>query len=88
MLGTINQLDRVGGAALGGVVLAIGGFSAVGFFCLIVALLSAAVLQIGMNSNRPADYISLGSTQNFGHILEPNSRLEYIPVAYLNYSME
>ena len=53
MLGTINQLGRVGGVALGGVVLAIGGFSAVGFFCLIVALLSAAVLQIGMNSNRP-----------------------------------
>ena len=55
MLGIINQLGRVGGAALGGVVLAIGGFSAVGFFCLIVALLSAAVLQIGVNGNRPAD---------------------------------
>ena len=47
MLGVSNQL--------GGVVLAIGGFSAVGFFCLVVALLSAAALQVGMNGNRPAD---------------------------------
>ena len=47
MLGVSNQL--------GGVVLAIGDFSAVGFFCLVVALLSAAALQVGMNGNRPAD---------------------------------
>jgi len=42
-----NQLD--------GVVLAIGGFSAVGVFCLIVALLSEAVLQVGKSGNRAAD---------------------------------
>ena len=39
----------------GGVVLAIGGFSAVGVFCLIVALLSEAVLQVGKSGNRAAD---------------------------------
>ncbi len=55
MLGASNQLGGVGGAAIGGAVLALGGFSAVGFFCLISTLLSATVLQTGMSDRRLAD---------------------------------
>ena len=55
MLGASNQLGGVGGAALGGAVLALGGFSTVGFFCLIVTLLSATVLQISMSGHRPVN---------------------------------
>jgi len=44
-----------GSNRLDGVVLAIGGFSAVGVFCLIVVLLSEAVLQVGKSGNRAAD---------------------------------
>ncbi len=55
MLGASNQLGGVGGAALGGAVLALGGFSTVGFFCLGAALLSAMVLQIGMTGHKTAD---------------------------------
>jgi len=55
MLGASNQFGGVGGAALGGVFLALGGFSTVGFFCLIVALLSAIVLQIGMSGHKASE---------------------------------
>lgn len=55
MLGASNQIGGVGGAALGGAFLALGGFSTVGFFCLGVVLLSAVVLQFGMNPTRPSD---------------------------------
>ena len=55
MLGASNQLGGVGGAAIGGAVLALGGFSAVGFFCLISTLLSATVLQTGMSDRGLAD---------------------------------
>jgi predicted MFS family arabinose efflux permease len=55
MLGASNQMGGVGGAALGGVVLALGGFSAVGFLCLGVALVSAIVLQFGMSARKPSD---------------------------------
>ena len=55
MLGASNQMGGVGGAALGGAVLALGGFSAVGFLCLGVALVSAIVLQFGMSARKPSD---------------------------------
>ena len=60
MLGASNQLGGVGGAAFGGAVLALGGFSTVGFFCLIAAILSAAVLQVCMNGSKPVDQRSPG----------------------------
>ena len=55
MLGASNQMGGVGGAALGGAVLALGGFSAVGFLCLGVVLVSAVVLQFGMSGRKPSD---------------------------------
>ena len=54
MLGASNQLGGVGGAALGGVVLALGGFSAVGFFCLGATAVSALVLQFTMSRGNPS----------------------------------
>ena len=53
MLGASNQMGGVGGAALGGAFLALGGFSAVGFFCLGTVLLSVVVLQFGMSDRKP-----------------------------------
>ena len=50
MLGASNQMGGVGGAALGGAFLALGGFSTVGFFCLGAVLLSAVVLHFGMGA--------------------------------------
>lgn len=47
LLATSNQLGIVGGASLGGVVLAIGGFPLVGLFCL-AASAAAAVVVIGV----------------------------------------
>ncbi|HCP23345.1 MAG TPA: hypothetical protein DIT90_04370 [Dehalococcoidia bacterium] len=55
MLGSSNQMGGLGGAALGGAVLALGGFSAVGFFCLAVTAISALILLFGMGKRRPAD---------------------------------
>ena len=52
MLGASNQMGGVGGAALGGAFLALGGFSTIGFFCLGAVLLSAVVLQFGMSPSR------------------------------------
>ena len=53
MLGASNQMGGVGGAALGGAFLALGGFSTVGFFCLGTLLLSVIVLQFGMGGRKP-----------------------------------
>jgi len=39
-----NQLGAVGGASLGGVMLALGSFPLVGMFCLVTAALAAGVL--------------------------------------------
>ncbi|MDA1127599.1 MAG: MFS transporter [Chloroflexi bacterium] len=55
MLGASNQLGGVAGASLGGVVLALGGFSAVGFFCLGATVVSAVVLQFTMGDRKPQD---------------------------------
>jgi len=55
MLGASNQLGGVGGAALGGAFLALGGFSTVGFFCLGAILVSVLVLHFGMNNQKATD---------------------------------
>ena len=55
MLGASNQLGGVGGAALGGAFLALGGFSTVGFFCFGALLLSTVVLQFGMGARKPPE---------------------------------
>ena len=52
MLGASNQLGGVGGAALGGAFLALGGFSTVGFFCLATVLISTIVMQYGMGTRK------------------------------------
>ena len=41
-----NQLGVFGGTALGGLMLAWGGFPRVGFFCLAVTVLAAAVIHL------------------------------------------
>jgi MFS family permease len=41
-----NQLGAFGGPALGGLLLALGGFPWVGLFCLGVAVLAAVVIQL------------------------------------------
>jgi len=41
-----NQLGVFGGAALGGLMLALGGFPGVGLFCLGVAVIAAGVLRL------------------------------------------
>jgi len=55
MLGASNQLGGVGGVALGGAFLALGGFSTVGFFCFGALLLSTVVLQFGMGARKPPE---------------------------------
>ncbi len=55
MLGASNQLGGVGGAALGGAFLALGGFSTVGFFSFGALLLSTVVLQFGMGTRKPSE---------------------------------
>ena len=55
MLGASNQLGGVGGAALGGAFLALGGFSTVGFFSFGALLLSTVVLQFGMGARKPLE---------------------------------
>ena len=55
MLGASNQLGGVAGASLGGAVLALGGFSAVGFLCLGAAGISALVLQFTMGDRKPSN---------------------------------
>jgi predicted MFS family arabinose efflux permease len=47
LLATSNQLGVIGGASVGGLVLALGGFSLVGVFCLGAAT-AAAVVVIGL----------------------------------------
>ena len=44
MLATSNQLGATTGASIGGVVLAVGGFSLVGLFCLGAAIIAALVI--------------------------------------------
>jgi predicted MFS family arabinose efflux permease len=44
MLATSNQLGAMTGASVGGVVLAFGGFSLVGLFCLGAAVVAALVI--------------------------------------------
>jgi MFS transporter, DHA1 family, chloramphenicol resistance protein len=41
-----NQMGAFGGPALGGVLLALGGFALVGFFCLGVSVLAAVVIRL------------------------------------------
>jgi len=41
-----NQLGVFGGASLGGLMLALGGFPLVGLFCLVVAVLAAVVIRL------------------------------------------
>ena len=45
MFAVSNQLGIFGGASLGGLMLALGGFPLLGLFCLAVALIAAAVLR-------------------------------------------
>ena len=44
LLATSNQLGAMTGASIGGVVLAFGGFSLVGLFCLCAAVIAALVI--------------------------------------------
>jgi predicted MFS family arabinose efflux permease len=51
MFGTSNQLGGVLGASAGGLMLSLGGFPAVGFFCLAAAGLSATVVRLKMRDS-------------------------------------
>lgn len=52
LLATSNQLGVIGGGAVGGLVLALGGFVAVGLFCAASAAI-AAVIVIGIDLRLP-----------------------------------
>ena len=51
MFGTSNQLGGVLGASAGGLMLSLGGFPAVGLFCLAATGLSAAVIRVKMRDS-------------------------------------
>ena len=53
LLATSNQLGVIGGGAVGGLVLALGGFVAVGLFCAASAV-TAAVIVIGIGLRSPS----------------------------------
>ena len=53
LLGGSNQAGGVGGAALGGVLLAATGFPGVGYLCLGAAVFSAVVIALFMRRPRP-----------------------------------
>jgi len=46
MMGASNRMGGFAGSALGGAFLAMGGFSAVGIFCLVAVVISALVMQL------------------------------------------
>jgi predicted MFS family arabinose efflux permease len=48
MMGASNRMGGVVGAAMGGAFLAIGGFSAIGIFCLATVIFSALVMRLAM----------------------------------------
>ena len=48
MIGGSNRLGGVIGSSLGGAFLAVGGFSAVGIFCLVTVVISALIMQLFM----------------------------------------
>jgi predicted MFS family arabinose efflux permease len=48
MMGGSNRLGGVIGSSLGGAFLAVGGFSAVGIFCLVTVVISALIMQLFM----------------------------------------
>jgi len=48
---TSNQLGAVGGSAIGGLALALGGFSMVGVFCLAAAFVAATVLRFKVHES-------------------------------------
>ena len=47
-MGASNRMGGVVGAAMGGAFLAIGGFSAIGIFCLATVIFSALVTRLAM----------------------------------------
>ncbi len=53
LLGASNQSGGVGGAAIGGVLLAASGFPGVGYLCLGATAFSALVIALFMRQNRP-----------------------------------
>ena len=55
-----NQLGAVEGSAIGGLALAVGGFSMVGVFCLAVAAVAATVLRFKVQES-PEFSRALGS---------------------------
>jgi predicted MFS family arabinose efflux permease len=54
MMGGSNRLGGVVGAAAGGAFLAIGGFAAVGIFCLVVVIFSSTVMRLFMREPEQA----------------------------------
>ena len=52
MFGASNQLGSVFGASIGGVMLSIGDFEAVGLFCLVASALSAVVVRSKLQKSK------------------------------------
>ena len=50
LIGVSNQTGAVGGAALGGLLLAVSGFPGIGYLCLGAVVLSAVVIVVFMRS--------------------------------------
>ena len=61
MMGASNRMGGFVGSAIGGVFLAIGGFTAVGIFCLVSVVLSALVIGLFMQDQSPDEAIEVGS---------------------------
>ena len=61
MMGASNRMGGFVGSAIGGVFLAIGGFTAVGIFCLVSVVLSALVIGLFMQDRSPNEAIDVGS---------------------------
>ena len=61
MMGASNRLGGVVGASAGGAFLAIGGYTAVGIFCLAVVAFSAFVLTLFMREPEPDALLSPGA---------------------------
>jgi len=54
MMGASNRMGGVVGSAIGGAFLAIGGYPAVGIFCLVVVVFSASVMRLFMREPEKA----------------------------------
>ena len=64
MMGASNRMGGVVGAAMGGAFLAIGGFSAIGIFCLAAVIFSALVMRLAMREPQTVEEMKPDAAQS------------------------